>query len=219
MAEAGKDMPIGFAVLKAIIAHLYIAWIHPFGDGNGRTARLVEFQILLSGGVPDIAAHLLSNFYNLTREKYYQELSAASKSGGDVSGFLRYAIQGIRDQLDEQIKHIRQYQWTVVWKDLVYDTFRNQSGDAVNRRRRVALELAQACSIEVSKLRRLTPEIAEMYAGRTNKTLTRDLNELEKLQLIVREGKNIQANGAVLAQFLPSRRVGGAVAKTDNATS
>ena len=34
------------AILKAILAHLYIAWIHPFGDGNGRTARLIEFQIL-----------------------------------------------------------------------------------------------------------------------------------------------------------------------------
>src|SRR5690606_37301459 len=30
-------------ILKAIIVHVYIAWIHPFADGNGRTARLIEF--------------------------------------------------------------------------------------------------------------------------------------------------------------------------------
>ena len=31
------------AILQAVMAHLYIAWIHPFGDGTGRTARhLVE---------------------------------------------------------------------------------------------------------------------------------------------------------------------------------
>ena len=24
------------AIYKAVLAHLYIAWIHPFGDGNGR---------------------------------------------------------------------------------------------------------------------------------------------------------------------------------------
>ncbi|MEA5119335.1 MAG: Fic family protein, partial [Propionicimonas sp.] len=32
------------AVLAAILAHLYIAWIHPFGNGNGRLARLIEVQ-------------------------------------------------------------------------------------------------------------------------------------------------------------------------------
>lgn len=56
-----------YAIFKAVVAHLYLAWIHPVGDGNGRTARLVEFQILLSSGVPSPAAHLLSNHYNQTR--------------------------------------------------------------------------------------------------------------------------------------------------------
>lgn len=55
------------SVLLAIWAHLYLAWIHPFGDGNGRTARLLEFMILLGGGVPAPAAHVLSNHYNQTR--------------------------------------------------------------------------------------------------------------------------------------------------------
>ena len=202
----GKESLTGFAVLRAIIAHLYIAWIHPFGDGNGRTARLLEFQILLSGSVPTIAAHLLSNFYNQTREKYYRELSAASRSSDGVFGFLRYAIQGLRDQLDEQIRHIREFQWEVVWRDYVYQTFRGQSGPVVHRRRLVALELPRFRTVETGKLRRMTPEIAELYAGRTSKTLTRDVNELVKMGLIVREGKTLQANGAILSQFLPSRR-------------
>ena len=40
------DDRIATAILHSILAHLYIAWIHPFGDGNGRTARLVEFMLL-----------------------------------------------------------------------------------------------------------------------------------------------------------------------------
>jgi Fic family protein len=201
-----KNMSTAFAVLRAIVAHLYIAWIHPFGDGNGRTARLVEFQILLSGGAPTIAAHLLSNFYNQTRDKYYAELAAASRSAGDVSGFLHYAVQGLRDQLDEQIGYIRQFQWDVVWRDYVYEHFRAQPGGAAHRRRRLALELPHAGSVEVAKLRRLTPEIAEMYAGRTSKTVSRDLSELAEMNLILRDGKCVQANRAILAQFLPRRR-------------
>ncbi|OHD76316.1 MAG: hypothetical protein A2V99_18435 [Spirochaetes bacterium RBG_16_67_19] len=50
---------LSLSVLLAVTAHLYLAWIHPFGDGNGRTARLVELLLLLNGGVPAPAAHLL----------------------------------------------------------------------------------------------------------------------------------------------------------------
>ena len=61
------DTAFALTVIQAIYAHLYIAWIHPFGDGNGRTARLLEFMLLArSGQLPLLAAHLLSNHYNLT---------------------------------------------------------------------------------------------------------------------------------------------------------
>src|SRR5262249_55582331 len=62
------------AIVKAAVAHLYLAWIHPFGDGNGRTARLLELQILLSSGFAMPTTQLLSNHYNATRGEYYRQL-------------------------------------------------------------------------------------------------------------------------------------------------
>lgn len=41
----GKNEPVS-NLHRAIMAHLYIAWIHPFADGNGRTARFCEYIIL-----------------------------------------------------------------------------------------------------------------------------------------------------------------------------
>jgi len=82
------------AILKAIIAHLYIEWIHAFGDGNGRTGRLVEVQILLASGVPSPACHLFSDHYNLTRKDYLMQLRVASESGGDTIPFMAYALSG-----------------------------------------------------------------------------------------------------------------------------
>ncbi|NJN71060.1 MAG: hypothetical protein HC801_12855, partial [Nitrospira sp.] len=61
------------AVIQAIVTHVYLEWIHPFGDGNGRTGRLLEFYILLRAGNPDISSHILSNFYNETRAEYYRQ--------------------------------------------------------------------------------------------------------------------------------------------------
>ena len=89
---------------------VYLALIHPYGDGNGRLSRLLEFAILLRAGVPDIAAHLLSNLYNETRARYYQELQ---ETHGDMidgayppyiqwHGFLEYALEGYCDSLAEQ---------------------------------------------------------------------------------------------------------------------
>ena len=39
LAENSPDQAFFHTFFIAILTHLYIAWIHPFGDGNGRTAR------------------------------------------------------------------------------------------------------------------------------------------------------------------------------------
>ncbi|WP_419167575.1 Fic family protein [Candidatus Palauibacter sp.] len=87
---------VAVALLRAILAHLYIAWIHPFGDGNGRTARLTEFLILARAGVPSPATHLLSNHYSLTRADYYRQLDRSSRANGgrgDALGFIVYSLR------------------------------------------------------------------------------------------------------------------------------
>ena len=123
--QKSEENSVAIAVVRAILTHLYLAWIHPFGDGNGRTARFVEFQIFLGVGMPTVACHLLSNHYNQTRSEYYRQLSLASKKS-DVLPFIRYAVRGLVDQLDQQIKKVREYQHAVVWKDHVYDEISRQ---------------------------------------------------------------------------------------------
>lgn len=204
----GEEHKVAFGVIRAVLAHLYLAWIHPFGDGNGRTARLIEVQILLGAGIPTIAAHLLSNFYNQTRNRYYQQLAQASKSGGNVIPFLEYAVQGLVDQLDLQINRIRRHQRDLAWKDYVYERFKNEPGAPAHRQRQIALDLARHTKhgAPISSLSMLTPQLAAAYARKTPRTLTRDLNELQQRELIVRSGKTVRANMEALQVFLPRRR-------------
>jgi len=198
---------IAFAVLRAVLAHLYLAWIHPFADGNGRTARLIEFQVLLAAGFPSITAHLLSNHYNLTRSEYYRHLAQASKSGGDVVPFIRYAIEGLRDGLDAQIKEIRHTQWDLAWKDYVYDKFRERKGEAAHRQRQLILELADNGPTPISRLTELSPRIARLYANKTRKTLTRDVNFLVQEGLAMKTAKGVESNHQALLSLLPPRRL------------
>ncbi|VAX41144.1 hypothetical protein MNBD_PLANCTO02-3215 [hydrothermal vent metagenome] len=187
---------IVYRLISAIFAHLYIAWIHPFGDGNGRTARFIESYILRASGVPEMSAHLLSNHYNLTRTKYYQELDHG-RNTKEVHHFLRYAIEGFIDQLNEQIVSLRAYQFESAWRDFVYQSFDDKSNSTITtRRRQVALALwyQREEPVPLTKLRLISPKVAELFAGKSNQVIARDVKALEKMELVVTEESRVRAN-------------------------
>ena len=137
-----RDMAFAFVLFKAVLAHLYIAWIHPFGDGNGRTARLSEYMWLVrSGLVPLPSGHLFSNHDNKTRTRYYRELDRSSKSGGDVIPFLIYAIEGFVDGLREQLVYIRERKYRDMWVNYVHDVFRDEDNPTSRRYKHLVLDM------------------------------------------------------------------------------
>lgn len=202
-----EGMEVVYAILKAVVAHLYLAWIHPYGDGNGRTARLLEFHILLSAGVPSPAAHLFSNHYSLTRAEYYRQLDYASKSGGDLISFLNYAVRGLIDGLREQLDFVWAQQWDVVWRNYVHELFKNRNSATDTRRRHLALDLgARGGWVKSADIQELTPQLAKAYANKIPKTVQRDLNALQKMELIAREPRQVRARREIILSFLPLRR-------------
>lgn len=196
-------------IIKAIIAHLYIAWIHPFGDGNGRTARLIEFQILLSSGVPTAAAHILSNHYNQTRTEYYRYLDESNKHKDGVFAFLRYALQGFIDGLREQIETIEASQLQVLWRNHIFDKFREVKDTKTNiRRRKLILDLSDEFKPRhTPELRYVSPRIAETYSGLDDKTIQRDVNILVKMDLVRKTVDGVIPNIESMRAFLPQRRI------------
>ena len=196
-----------FAILKAIVSHIYLAWIHPFGDGNGRTARLVEFYLLLEAGIPLPAAHLLSNHYNQTRSEYYRQLDYASKSGGDIMPFIKYAVQGLVDGLRSQLDFVWNQHWDVVWRNYVHELFADKKGDSYIRQRQLALDLGvKGDWVSVHDIEELSPKLAKSYVSKTSKTVRRDLNHLEQLGLVVCDGKRVRARRELIMAFLPLRK-------------
>lgn len=193
-----------FAILKAIVAHLYLAWIHPFGDGNGRTARLIELQILMGAGVPTPAVHLLSNHYNQTRSQYYRELDRASRSPDGELPFIRYAIRGFVDGLKAQLAHIRSQQFADRWEQYIYQRFAHRDSPAALRQRRLVLELSKVFEpVPKTAMRRLSTVLTEAYVGKTGKTLTRDLNALEEMGLVRKTAVGYEPRRDAILAFLP----------------
>ena len=203
----GASWPIASGVLKAILAHLYIAWIHPFGDGNGRTARLVEFKLCISAGVPTPAAHLLSNHYNETRLAYYSALEQTSKNKTPFP-FIEYALQGYVDQLGEQIAKIRQVQHKAFWTNFVHLQFQGLDGAAHKRRRDLILDLSEKTFgneewVATSDIVALSGRLHAMYSDMTPKAVSRDVNALVDMGLLHHKKGKVRPRFSMIEAYLP----------------
>lgn len=80
----------------AALVHYKLVAIHPFFDGNGRTARLLMNIILIRAGYPLVI--ILKN----DRKKYYDVLSKADK--GDLFPLIRFIARAVERSLDIYLK-------------------------------------------------------------------------------------------------------------------
>lgn len=196
------------SVIQAIVTHVYIEWIHPFGDGNGRTGRLLEFYILLRAGLPTIVSHILSNFYNQTRQEYYRQLDNARKKR-ELTGFIKYAVQGFRDGLKENLSVIQTNQFAVFWEHYIYEAFANlkyTKKKPFKRKRSLMLQIPIGQEYSTDEIFMLSPEIAKKYATVTRPTKLRDLKELQEMKLLSKIGRKYIANTNILKSMMPDKR-------------
>jgi len=197
------------SVIEAVVAHVYLEWIHPFGDGNGRTGRLLEFYILLRAGLPNIASHILSNFYNETRSEYYRQLKNANKKR-DLTDFINYAVKGFRDGLKENLEVIQKNQFEIFWHNHIYESFallKYTKKDAFKRKRELMLQFPVGREVSIDEIQLLTPSIAQKYATVKRSTIVRDLKELQDLELLLKIGRKYMANTEILKALIPIRKL------------
>lgn len=198
------------SILKGILVHLYIAAIHPFGDGNGRTSRLLEYMLLARGGVPMPSALLLSNYYNQTRYTYYQQLDQSRKANGgrgDVFGFLIYALEGFVKNLQKQCEEIQEHHLRLAWESYVSEISLQWSEHPWARRcREIAIALSYSkVPVPRDEILGISPKLQRLYVGKTEKAITRDLNRLAGFGLIEEKEEGYQASIELMRQFrIPS---------------
>jgi Fic family protein len=87
------------AVLTAGIAQFQFVQIHPFLDGNGRTARLLCTLILYKNDYDFQRLFSLSEFYDEERQQYYNAIQGVRDMGLDLTGWLEYFTKGLQSQL------------------------------------------------------------------------------------------------------------------------
>lgn len=207
--EQGR-MPVVDAIVMAIVAHVQIALMKPFEKGNGRVARLAELYICARGGLPDLVLTTLSNHYLETR-KEYERLLYVCKEKGDITEFLRYAITGLRDGMAHTLADVQHGQLGSAWREYIFRVFNDTDyshKEVLKRRRNLALEFPLDKKLSMKEIGMQSIKLAHMYSGISEKTLSRDIEELEKLGILTYERGRYYADVSRLNPMM-SRRMPG----------
>ncbi len=90
---------------KAAIIHFYLAYLHPYFDGNGRMARLLHLWYLVQKGYSATLYIPFSSFIQKTKSKYYNTFTQVednAKISGvfDVTPFLVYFVENVYNKFD-----------------------------------------------------------------------------------------------------------------------
>ena len=93
-------------LIKAAIIHFYIAFVHPYFDGNGRIARLVHLWFLIQKGYQSALFIPFSSKIENSRKAYYDAYTAIEEnkkiSGKiDVTPFIVYFIKNVYNEMNE----------------------------------------------------------------------------------------------------------------------
>ena len=93
-------------VLKACIAHFYFVYVHPFGDGNGRTARALSYMMLLQSGYEFFRYFSISSLVAKERGKYYKAMRNVEESDGDMTYFIDFYSDMLARSVAEMENHL-----------------------------------------------------------------------------------------------------------------
>jgi len=98
-------------IIAAAIAHMEVAAIHPFNDGNGRTARALATLILYRRGYDFRYLFALEDYYNTDRPSYYNAINLGKtykKRQTDITSWLEYFVKGFKQEIDNVKEKILQ---------------------------------------------------------------------------------------------------------------
>jgi Fic family protein len=87
-------------IVSSAIIHYRFEAIHPFADGNGRTGRALALWELYRRGFDTHHIFSVDEYYWEDRQRYYRELAAVRHAGEDLTGWLEYCAEGLRQTLE-----------------------------------------------------------------------------------------------------------------------
>ncbi len=110
-------------IVQAIALHYHLGAMHPFGDGNGRTARALEAFMLREAGVNEMVMVSLSNYYYEHQPEYLSALYESRMRGHDLTPILAFALQAIADRCDVLANEVTAHTKRMLFREFVHSLY------------------------------------------------------------------------------------------------
>lgn len=99
-------------MISSAILHYRFEAIHPFADGNGRTGRALALWELYRRGFDTHHIFSVDEYYWEDRSRYYAALERVRSAGDDLTGWLEYCAEGLRQTLERVWLRVQAFQPT-----------------------------------------------------------------------------------------------------------
>lgn len=175
-----NDEEVDSVFLRAAMAHLNLALLHPFTDGNGRTARCIQTAVLASDWIFAPTFSSIEEYIGHNQQEYYHVLAEVGGGGWhprrDAKTWVRFCLSGHYLQAQTLLRRTRDL-------ERVYAELLNLV-ESRGLPERTAMALLQAAF--GSKVRNSSYRVS---ADVSNNLASRDLKVLVDTNLIVAKGE------------------------------
>ena len=163
-------------ILMAGVAQHRFVDIHPFLDGNGRTARVLCTLILYQNGYDFKRLFSLSEFYDKKRWEYYDAIQSMRETGMDMTAWLEYFVVGLKNQMLE----VKNKGEVAIRKEIVIE--RAEGLNLNDRQQKILMYL-------LDEKRASVDDIGRMF-NFVRRTIQRDLSKMVELGLVKEVAKS-----------------------------
>jgi len=163
-------------VLVSGMAQFQLVHIHPFLDGNGRSARLLSTLCLYRKGYDFKRLFTISEYYDRNRSDYYKAIQSVRDNDMDMTGWLEYFTHALASQMQD----IQLYGESVI------------RADVLARKHHLSERQQRAMQYILRNKEMVTKDLVEIFPDVNRRTLQRELKGLIDKGLIISEGATHQ---------------------------
>jgi Fic family protein len=171
--------------VNAMMAHYYLTEIHPFVDGNGRTARALEALILNARGVNDYCFWSWANFWSAHKDQYLAHLHNIRMTL-DPTDFILWGLDGYKNEIENIKGRVLKKVKQLMFSDYTHYLLRNKKNEKIKINQRIfdTLQLLIPTGRIPFKKFLSTPQVIALYRSVAESTRVRDFQKMVSQNLI-----------------------------------
>jgi Fic family protein len=181
----GSEILATNEIIALAAAHHRLAWIHPFGDGNGRVARLHSQAAMIRSGLDGEGLWTLSRGLARKKSVYFRHLQETDQnrkndfdgrgnlSDSALASFCTFFLEQILDQIDFMIRMIEPFKL----QERIANYFRFIRMDLDPKTRELFTRLIQELSIKGELPRGAIPDVLGLKQTMTRELIRKALDE------------------------------------------